>query len=159
MDILCEPPFSLPQNFDAVDTAIDSNADIAEAILEAGLSTFSERINGVAWQGTAEASDVDKARSTIRQLYRDWSLEGLTERHASHAAIVTALADHLPGLQSAKILVPGAGLGRLVYELGLKGNIVEGNEVSYHQLLAYDYVCRSSRQHLLCGLFRVGLSK
>ncbi|TKA71060.1 hypothetical protein B0A55_07234 [Friedmanniomyces simplex] len=75
MEILCEPPFSLPQTFDAVDAAIDSNADISEAILATGLSMFGAYVDEEAWKGKATPTDLDKARSTIRQLYRDWSCE------------------------------------------------------------------------------------
>ncbi|KAK1814063.1 hypothetical protein LTR12_011581 [Friedmanniomyces endolithicus] len=157
MDILCEPPFSVPQTFDAVDEAIDSNADISEAILAAGLSNFSTHVVDDTWKGTATPNDVDKARSTIRQLYRDWSLEGLPERHASHTPIIAALAEYLPSLPAAhrhrhRILVPGAGLGRLVYELGVAGYTVEGNEISYHQLIASNYIlygAQSAGQHKL----------
>ncbi|KAK1814667.1 hypothetical protein LTR12_010972 [Friedmanniomyces endolithicus] len=151
MDILCEPPFSIPQTFDAVDD------DISEAILAAGLSVYSPQIVVETWKGTASPNDVDKARSTIRQLYRDWSLEGLPERHASHSPIVAALEEYLPILPAAgrhrhRILVPGAGLGRLVFELCIAGYTVEGNEISYHQLIASNYilyVVQSAGQHRL----------
>ncbi|KAK1059558.1 hypothetical protein LTR33_013120 [Friedmanniomyces endolithicus] len=157
MDILCEPPFSIPQTFDAVDEAIDSNADISEAILAAGLSMISTHVVDDTWKGTATPNDLDKARSTIRQLYRDWSLEGLPERHASHTPILAALAEYLPVLLAAgrhrhRILVPGAGLGRLVFELCIAGYTVEGNELSYHQLIASNYilyVAQSVGQHKL----------
>ena len=50
-------------------------------------------------------------------------------------------------LQSKRILVPGAGLGRLVFELTLPnprhggmGHLVRGNEVSYHQLFASAFI-------------------
>ncbi|KAK1056982.1 hypothetical protein LTR74_014517 [Friedmanniomyces endolithicus] len=151
MDILCEPPFSIPQTFDAVDD------DISEAILAAGLSVYSPQIVVETWEGTASPNDVDKARSTIRQLYRDWSLEGLPERHASHSPIVAALEEYLPILPAAgrhrhRILVPGAGLGRLVFELCVAGYTVEGNEISYHQIVASNYilyVAQSAGQHKL----------
>lgn len=159
MDILCEPPFSLPSTFDAVDEAIDSNADIAEAILASGLSTFADRIEGDSWKGTAVPGDVDKARSTIRQLYRDWSEEGIPERHASHSVILSALAENLPSVSAEhrrqhQIVVPGAGLGRLVFELCAAGYTAEGNEISYHQLIASSYILNdteSAGQHTLCG--------
>ena len=39
-----------------------------------------------------------------------------------------------------RTLVPGAGLGRLVFEICAAGYRVEGNEISYHQLLASNYM-------------------
>lgn len=38
------------------------------------------------------------------------------------------------------MLVPGAGLGRLVFDLSLEGCDTEGNEISYHQLVASSYM-------------------
>ncbi|KAK0828926.1 hypothetical protein LTR73_004559 [Friedmanniomyces endolithicus] len=151
MEILCEPPFSIPRTFDTVDE------DISEAILAAGLSMFSTHVVDDTWKGTATPNDLDKARSTIRQLYRDWSLEGLPERHASHSPIISALVDYLPRLPEARrhqhrILVPEAGLGRLVFELCVAGYAVEGNEISYHQLIASNYVlcvAQAAGQHKL----------
>lgn len=154
MEMLSEPPFSLPNVFDAVDEAIDSNADIAEAILAVGLSTFA--IKNDDWKGKATPNDLDKARSTIRQLYRDWSAEGSPERHASYSPIISALGNLLPSdpaqRQQYRILVPGAGLGRLSFDLCKQGYTVEGNEMSYHQLLASNYMLNHTQtagQHRL----------
>ncbi|CAG8975920.1 hypothetical protein HYALB_00007048 [Hymenoscyphus albidus] len=50
------------------------------------------------------------------------------------------------------ILVPGAGLGRLVFDLCIDGFNAEGNEISYHQLLASSYILNysvGSRIHTL----------
>lgn len=44
-----------------------------------------------------------------------------------------------------KVLVPGAGLGRLVLDLCLAGYGVEGNEISYHQLLASSYLLNCTK--------------
>jgi carnosine N-methyltransferase len=95
---------------------------------------------------------VEKARSTLRQFYRDWSAEGATEREASLTPIINDLqAERLNrGAGSMSVLVPGAGLGRLVYELYNRGYNVEGNEISYHQLLASSYIlnyCSGVRIH------------
>lgn len=127
-----------------MDDAIDSNADIAEAILQIGIPAFGLDASDESWKNKATPSDLDKARSTIRQLYRDWSKEGLPERHASFSPILKALEAHLPSHQSKRhiynVLVPGAGLGRLVFDLCAAGYTVEGNEISYHQLLASNYI-------------------
>lgn len=151
IELLSSPPFSLPKTFDAVDNAIDSNADIAEAILEVGIPSFGLDAHDEAWQKQATSSDMDKARSTIRQIYRDWSAEGLPERHASFGPIMAALETHLAAQIPAqrhrhRVLVPGAGLGRLVFEICLAGYTVEGNEISYHQLLASHYLLNCTRK-------------
>lgn len=98
-----------------------------------------------AWQDQATSSDVDKARGTLRQLYRDWSSEGAPERAACYGPVLQALATeftHIPDAQKGQIrvLVPGAGLGRLIFELACAGYEAQGNEISYHQLLASSFI-------------------
>jgi hypothetical protein len=143
--LLSASAFSLPKKFDAVDQAIDSNADIAEAILAIGLPSFGLDPGDDSWKGQATPGDLDKARSTIRQLYRDWSTQGAPERHAAFSPILAALEQHLPEVTASqrhqyRVLVPGAGLGRLVFDICAAGYNVEGNEISYHQLLASNYI-------------------
>lgn len=89
------------------------------------------------WTGHADKNNMDKCRSTLNQLFRDWSAEGAPEREACYAPVIRDLGSYLPTTdQKPRILVPGAGLGRLVYELCKAGYEVEGNEISYHQLFA-----------------------
>lgn len=107
------------------------------------------------WRGTATSGDLDKARSTLRQFYRDWSAEGASERAACLGPVIddlqlerTSRADAQP----MNVLVPGAGLGRLVFELCKDGFDVEGNEISYHQLLASSYIlnhCPEAHHHTI----------
>lgn len=160
VDILSEPPFSLPQTFRDVDDAIDSNAEIAEAILEAGLTMYGIDPHDKSWQGTATPRDMDKARSTIRQLYRDWSDEGRQELSKVFEPIKTTLHGFLSDFNTSpskdrsasRVLVPGAGLGRLVFDLVAEGYTVEGNEISYHQLIASYYILNctgKAEQHTL----------
>ncbi|KAK6511265.1 hypothetical protein TWF481_000185 [Arthrobotrys musiformis] len=39
-----------------------------------------------------------------------------------------------------RVLVPGAGLGRLAFDIARKGYSAEGNEFSYHQLIASNFI-------------------
>lgn len=151
--ILSEPPISILDSLNAVDDAIDHNAEIAEAILAQGLLAFGLSADPVRgsltdWRDTAKPRDVAKAHSTIRQFYRDWSEEGKNERRACNDLALRYLelkvedpyaSRALSGIPP-KILVPGAGLGRLAFDLALKGYDVEGNEISYHQLLASNWI-------------------
>lgn len=55
-------------------------------------------------------------------------------------------------LNAIKILVPGAGLGRLTYELACRGYACEGNEFSYFMLIASNFVlnlCDYEDKHVL----------
>lgn len=162
--MLAAPPFNYLETLDKVDAAIDHNAELARTIVKYGLRSFQvmqSTDNGDfpvmpdEWVGVAKYGDIDKARSTIRQFYRDWSAEGAEEREACYGPVKRALATERskhPDIQHLKVLVPGAGLGRLVFDLCLAGYETEGNEISYHQLLASSYIlnnCRAAGQHTI----------
>lgn len=77
--------------------------------------------------------DVDKVRSTVKQLVRDWSADGQEERDAAYGPILEALelcfASVAPAMRrQQRILVPGAGLGRLAFEVAWRGFSCQGNE-------------------------------
>ena len=149
-----------------MDDAIDKNTELAVAILQVALQSFglgsiavdispTNECNVGTWRGTATSNDLEKARSTLRQFYRDWSHEGQAERDACYGPVVHDMQkerDRLSGSR-LRILVPGAGLGRLVFELCMQGFDVEGNEISYQQLLASSYIlnyCPGVNAHTLC---------
>ncbi|KAK4044857.1 N2227-like protein-domain-containing protein [Parachaetomium inaequale] len=161
---LAAPPFNYLDTLDKIDDAIESNAELARIIFKRGLEVFRVGVPSETgdlklppqWNGSAKPGDIDKARSTIRQFYRDWSADGAREREACFGPVMRAIAaereargpDHPP----LKVLVPGAGLGRFVFELCLNGYETEGNEISYHQLLASSYVlnsCQRAGQHTI----------
>ena len=143
--MLAAPPFSLLENLGRADDAIDTNADIAEAIMDLGLQAFGipatpAKNSPLYWHNTAKANDVAKAHSTIRQFYRDWSAEGAIERELITKTVLEDLATYLPPSPRRSILIPGAGLGRLILDLTLNGYLTTGNEISYHQLLASNWI-------------------
>ncbi|CAO2652625.1 Nn.00g009080.m01.CDS01 [Neocucurbitaria sp. VM-36] len=94
-------------------------------------------------------ADMEKARSCINQFYREWSVEGAIERSQCFDPVVAALEDAYASQSQRgseldradlKVLVPGAGLGRLVFDVCRAGFSVEGNEISYHELMASSLV-------------------
>ncbi|KAG2069399.1 N2227-domain-containing protein [Suillus decipiens] len=86
--------------------------------------------------------DMDKLRSTLKQFVRDWSQEGKKERETCYTPMKDALVAHFsdkPSTESRKnirVLVPGAGLGRLAYDIANLGFTCQGNEFSHYMLLA-----------------------
>ena len=136
-----------------MDVGIDHNAILAQAILESALRSFSIPETNIDWRGKATSNDLEKARSTLRQFWRDWSLEGANERDICYGRVIKALEEEaLTRSKPMRVLVPGAGLGRLVFDLCCAGCHAEGNEISYHQLLASYYilnVCPEAEVHTL----------
>lgn len=154
LELLSAPPFSYLDTLIAVDDGIDKNAELAQAILRSGLESFGIDDTCPDWKGKATSNDLEKARSTLRQFYRDWSEEGAHERNICYGKVMKALHKEFvnPIIPHRRVLVPGAGLGRLVFELCRAGFHAEGNEISYHQLLASSYVlnsCPEAKTHTL----------
>ena len=85
---------------------------------------------------------MNKAHSTIRQLWRDWSKEGFNAEVQPMLGLILEDLDAYLGKTPAesRLLLPGAGLGRLLFELCLAGYNAEGNEISYHQLLTSNFI-------------------
>lgn len=77
------------------------------------------------------ARQVDKVNTTLHQLVRDWSDEGEEERRQSYGAVVEELERLCPVDADNKgilrVLVPGAGLGRLAIEIVARGYATQGN--------------------------------
>jgi carnosine N-methyltransferase len=100
-------------------------------------------------------NDMEKARSCINQFYREWSAEGAAERANCFDPVIAALQDEFmlrrevnPNLGRAafQVLAPGAGLGRLVFDICRAGFSVEGNEISYHELMASSLVLNHTKE-------------
>lgn len=150
--MLAASPFNFLSTLDRVDEAIDANADLACDILRTGLQSFGldteSEDPALNWHGTATASDMDKARTTLRQMYRDWSVEGFKERYDCYEPVLQDIKDifgKCSDKSQVNILIPGAGLGRLVFEFCSRGYTVEGNEISYHQLIASNWVLNHTK--------------
>ncbi|KAI9808165.1 MAG: hypothetical protein M1825_004622 [Sarcosagium campestre] len=145
---LSQAPISYLSTLDAVDEAIGRNARLSRDILSSALASFSlpvspEVSSPLNWHNTATANDHSKASTILRQFTRDWSSEGAAERNAHFAPIVDTLCARFPtgpARNTTRVLVPGAGLGRLVFEICARGFHAEGCEISYHALLASSFV-------------------
>ncbi|KAI8609334.1 N2227-like protein, partial [Chytriomyces sp. MP71] len=89
-----------------------------------------------------------QVRSTLRQFVRDWSAEGAKERQDTYSPIMGTLQKlygHLPIQQRGgiSVLVPGAGLGRLAFDIVRQGFSTQGNEFSFYMLIASNFVLNS----------------
>ena len=96
---------------------------------------------------------ITKVRYIFKNLMRDWSEEGLSEREESYGRMIAELKrllrpDDGQGNRS-RVLVPGAGLGRLVLDVCVAGYRCEGCEWSYYMLLTSDFMLNScaAREH------------
>lgn len=87
-------------------------------------------------------ADHSKVRSTLHSVVRDWSREGEAERRQSYDPLLAELKRLVLPVERgkrARVLVPGAGLARLVLEVAVAGYASQGNEFSYHMLLCSNF--------------------
>ena len=93
-----------------------------------------------------EVKDIIKMRSTLRLFTRDWAMDGIEERNSTYKPILNELKNFFEKKTKKEfqdginILVPGAGLGRLMYEIAKLGFNSQGNEFSYYMLLCSNFI-------------------
>ncbi|KAA1118177.1 hypothetical protein PGT21_032974 [Puccinia graminis f. sp. tritici] len=143
-----------PSKLNEVDDRIRRNADTLDQIVFKVELAERETVYPLEpeHQPRVSALDAEKVRSTLRQLVRDWSTLGSAEREACYSPILDRLelfaTDCLSANVSQKsdirVLVPGSGLARLVWEIANRGFTAQGNEVSYQMLLASNLVLNHS---------------
>ena len=95
---------------------------------------------------TVEGKDIIKMRSTLRLFIRDWAKDGIEERNSTYKPILEVLKNFFAKRpkkdfqEGINVLVPGAGLGRLMYEIAKLGFKSQGNEFSYYMLLCSNFI-------------------
>nr|XP_032525187.1 carnosine N-methyltransferase isoform X1 [Danaus plexippus plexippus] len=89
--------------------------------------------------------DVEKVQSVLKNIVRDWSAAGEVERDQCYKPILDELEERYPRQEhcsrsSVRVLVPGAGLGRLAWEVAGRGFSCQGNEFSLFMLFASNFI-------------------
>lgn len=87
--------------------------------------------------------NMDKLHSTLRQIVRDWSKDGKSERDQCYQPVLDQLQKLWPDESNRKtirILVPGAGLGRLAFDIAHLGFECQGNEFSLFMLFVSNFI-------------------
>ncbi len=92
--------------------------------------------------------NISKVRSTLRQMVRDWAVEGLQEREQAYGPLLEALQKYMPITKEnlrpdnmpPNVCCPGSGVGRLPFDVARLGYSSQGNEFSYQMLFASNQV-------------------
>ena len=80
--------------------------------------------------GMHSSSSYDSALQILTHIVRDWSPLGQRIRESLFDWVIDKLLIYRDHMKNKPILVPGAGLGRLAFEINQKGFHVEANEIS-----------------------------
>ncbi|BGO99784.1 hypothetical protein NBRC10513v2_004011 [Rhodotorula toruloides] len=126
-----------------VDEKLQVNAELVQRMIEA--NPFPPPEDAALDAPAPTDADHERLRSTLRQCVRDWSETGRNERDTAYQPILDSLAScfsHLSPSEKAeiKVLVPGAGLGRLAWEIVRAGFSCQANEFSLHMLIASSFI-------------------
>ncbi|XP_077572234.1 carnosine N-methyltransferase isoform X1 [Stigmatopora nigra] len=140
-------PSVLP-NLVRIRQCTDHNHQVLQAIVEHSVHMFENIEFGerqdIRKPRTSSTFDMDKLKSTIKQFVRDWSEAGQGERDTCYQPIIREIQRHFPSDQydvsKVSVLVPGAGLGRLAWEIARLGYICQGNEWSFFMLFSSNFV-------------------
>lgn len=96
----------------------------------------------------AEEAEAEELRDLFSLCTREWSTQGAPVRDTLYAPLLSAVEEAYQDASRAsrdllrrdfRVLVPGAGAGRLPWELARRGYAVEGSEGSAARLLAANY--------------------
>lgn len=152
----------LRARLDEMDDRIRRNADVLEQVAQF-CRTFLGLMEGEPGDGANESGaqsshaashsvsehDQDRIRTALRQMARDWSAEGAEERERVYTPILEAVTERYPQLGSeerraVRVLVPGAGMGRLAFDFAAQGFSTQGNEFSYYMLLPSHFLLNNT---------------
>ena len=88
--------------------------------------------------------EINKLRSTLKLFIRDWTIEGKKERDITYIPVMEEIKKYLTDFKNKKILVPGAGLCRLAFEIAKLGCETDAIEVSYYMIICSDFIFNSN---------------
>ncbi|KAF2403594.1 N2227-domain-containing protein [Trichodelitschia bisporula] len=138
-------------NFDLIRNLWPKNGALATNILEHALEYYEmDPAELASYIETAEAQrswDYQPSiTDALNHLVRDWTADGAHEREPTYAPILATIKDllakHPADAGTFKVLVPGAGLGRLAHEIAALDPRIEvtANEYSAYMNTCYRYV-------------------
>lgn len=82
---------------------------------------------------TTSVEHHSKVRSMLHSLSRDWAAEGEPERAACYAPMLSELSRLLPvtpgNRNKQRVLIPGCGTGRLVWDCAMRGYAAQGEMI------------------------------
>ncbi|GAA6001344.1 hypothetical protein JCM10207_006617 [Rhodosporidiobolus poonsookiae] len=132
-----------------VDEKLEENAAFVQRMID--VNPFPPPEDAALDAPAPTEADHERLRSTLRQCVRDWSEAGKHERDSTYTPVLEALEvafqEKTPEERAQmNVLVPGAGLGRLAWEIVRSGFSCQANEFSLHMLIASAFILNSTSQ-------------
>ncbi|KAL2008233.1 hypothetical protein VTN00DRAFT_8215 [Thermoascus crustaceus] len=147
---LIESSVKYTNKLNSVEHLFEKNEVLAHAIVHHALEFYNiemSELENFIKEAEASSKQADKTsvNQAMKHFVRDWAEEGKHERNAAFPCILDALERMFPDRGErdgpVRVLLPGAGLGRIAHEIaGLGGFEVTTNEWSSYMNLAYRYL-------------------
>ncbi|KJK83992.1 hypothetical protein H634G_00355 [Metarhizium anisopliae BRIP 53293] len=145
-----EKHLAYSSKFKTVEQKLATNQHVCDDIVHAAMEFYnigtSELKRHMA-DREAEGKHADKisVSQSLKHVVRDWASEGLNERNATFACLAGTLRRLFPDRnllkEDVRILLPGAGLGRLAHDISQLGGFeVTVNEWSMYMNAVYRFI-------------------
>ncbi|KAM0330625.1 hypothetical protein ACHAQA_003574 [Verticillium albo-atrum] len=136
------------KKMDTVASLIDHNHGLCQQIVDGALEFYGverDEMNRYieAKEKEGKVGERVSVSQALKHYVRDWTVSGLRERDAAFPCIVESLERYFPDRSKGdvKVLLPGAGVGRLGHEVSSLGGFeVTTNEWSMYMNLAYRFL-------------------
>ncbi|KAF7301079.1 N2227 domain-containing protein [Mycena indigotica] len=120
--------------------ATDANGRVTDSIARLAEGDF--QLDLPPRGGTS--SDLMRVKEALKHFIRNWSADGLSERTKIFTPILEVLKRDEKCAEK-RVLVPGAGLGRLAWDISQLGFLeTSANELSYFMILAFRFLLSPS---------------
>ncbi|KAM0558042.1 hypothetical protein ACHAPJ_005209 [Fusarium lateritium] len=137
------------KKFAHIDGLLKKNQELCDGIVQNAMSfyeidqdEFQKHVKMLGASG--KPADKISVSQALKHYVRDWTETGESERRETFSCLVRTLEGLFPerdGTAPVKVLVPGAGLGRLGHDIArLEGFEVTVNEWSMYMNLAYRFI-------------------
>jgi len=146
LKLLKYPVFHRLQHFHKA--MADNHAFLMRVVAE-DMDLFEFRQSNVLDSFQISTFNKKQVRNILKQLRREWSVEGAAEREQIFEPIMAEMKSLFPKPSGISVLVPGCGVGRLPYELANAGFDAQGNEFSYFMLLVSDFILNKREENEL----------
>ena len=131
-------------------TKINQGLLLNEKFLFSITGKYSNNYNKIKYENNTinRKSEINKLRSTLKLFIRDWTVEGKKERDLTYIPVIEEIKKYFNDInidnKNRKILVPGAGLCRLAFEIAKLGFDVDAIEVSYYMIICSNFLFNSN---------------
>ena len=136
--------FDYSTRINKIKEGISLNETFLSSIVSKNKDNFIKNISN--FDSVKRTIEINKLRSTLKLFIRDWTIEGKKERDITYNPIINEIKKYFSDTnnKNKKILVPGAGLCRLAFEISKFGYEVDAIEVSYYMIICSNFLFNSN---------------